>query len=200
MTRDPASRVIGDTACVHTWAALSQQLRDRLDELLRDRRMFPAVALLWQESDLEPRLGLHEAQDLLVARRDELDRQGLVRPGPPPPTTAELIERAAAIDGPVAAVEALWDGDTQGWFVDLVAVVRRPGRQHERFDEVSLTFIRRGGDIRLFNGTVPPWPEAVEATAQGQAVAAHLGVPFHFTSPDAPDVGLARWWDDQPAP
>jgi hypothetical protein len=95
-------------------------------------------------------------------------------------------------------VEALWDGDTQGWYVDLVAIVRRPGRHHDRFDEVPLSALRHGGDIRLFNGQVPPWPEARRAAEQGQAVAQHFGVPFHFTSPEAPDVDLPRWWDTPP--
>ncbi|MDG6109870.1 hypothetical protein Daura_17775 [Dactylosporangium aurantiacum] len=43
----------------------------------------------------------------------------------------------------------------------------------------------------------PPWPEAAEATTEGQAVAAHLGVPFFFASPAAPDIGLPHWWDGQ---
>lgn len=59
--------------------------------------------------------------------------------------------------------------------------------------------LRHGGDIRLFNGHVPPWTEAQQATEQGQAVAQHVGVPFHFTSPTTPDVHLPRWWDTQPS-
>jgi hypothetical protein len=92
----------------------------------------------------------------------------------------------------------LWDGDTQGWHVYLVAVVQRAGQHHDRFDEVPLTVLRGGGDIRLFNGQVPPWPEATHATKQGRAVAEHLSVPFHFTSPEAPGIDLPRWWDTKP--
>jgi hypothetical protein len=127
-----------------------------------------------------------------------LARQGLVQPAPPTPTTAQLIDKANAITTPILAVEALWDGDTQGWYVDLVAIVNRPGRHHSRFDEVPLTTLRHGGDIRLFNGQVPPWPEAQQAGELGRAVAQHAGVPFHFTNADEPDVGLPRWWDAQP--
>ena len=29
----------------------------------------------------------------------------------------------------VEVVESLWDGDAQGWFVELVAIVQRPSRQ-----------------------------------------------------------------------
>lgn len=46
--------------------------------------------------------------------------------------------------------------------------------------------IRKGGDGRVFNGEVPPWPEAAEAQAVGQTLAAQLGVPFRFESPDGP--------------
>ncbi|WP_432981868.1 hypothetical protein [Dactylosporangium sp. CA-233914] len=114
---------------------------------------------------------------------------------PDPRTTEALIARAAGIGAPVVAVEALWDGDTQGWVVRLVAIVRRPGRRHDRFDDITLMILRHGGDIRLFTGQVPPWPEAHQATEQGQAVARHFGVPFHFTSPQTPDINLPRWWD-----
>jgi hypothetical protein len=110
-----------------------------------------------------PPPGLYEAQDLLIERHVELDRQGLVEPKPPPPATAQLIAKASAITADIVAVEALWDGDTEGWYVVLFAIVRRPGRRHERFDEVSLTVLRHGGDIRLFNGQVPPWPETQQA-------------------------------------
>lgn len=37
----------------------------------------------------------------------------------------------------------------------------RPGGAHARFDAVVLCrYRKRGGDMRLFNGVVPPWPEA----------------------------------------
>jgi hypothetical protein len=180
------------------WDSLDPQLRHRIDELLCARHLFPAIVLVWQEGGVEPPLGLFEAQDLLVQRRDELDRRGLVQPEPPPPTIAQLIEAVAAVAAPVVAIEALWDGDTQAWLVRLAAIVRRPGADHDHFDEVPLTLLRDGGDIRLFNNQVPPWPEMQRATEQGQTLAQHFGVPFHFTSPATPDVNLPRWWDTQP--
>ena len=181
------------------WNAIDAQLLKQIDDLLCARRLFQAVVLLRQEGGLQPPPGLCEAQDLLIERRAELGRQGLLEPEPPPPTTAQLIDKADAIAAPILAVEAFWDGDTQGWFVVLVAIVSRPGRHHDRFDEVPLTALRHGGDIGLFTGQVPPWPEAQQAIEQGQAVARHVGVPFHFTNPEAPDVDLPRWWDTQPS-
>lgn len=180
------------------WTALSPLLQDRIDELLCARRLTAAVVLLCDEGGLQPPPGLYQAQDLLLARQAELDRRRLIEPEPQPPVTAQLIEMAAAITAPVVAVEASWDGDTQGWYVQLVAIVRRSGPHHDRFDEVLLSAVRHGGDIRLFNGQVPPWPEARRAAEQGQAIAKHFGVPFHFSSPEAPDVDLPRWWDTSP--
>ncbi|MBG0569356.1 hypothetical protein [Actinoplanes aureus] len=180
------------------WNAIDPQLLERLDELLCTGRLIPAVILLRQEGGQQPPPGLYEAQDRLIERRAELDRQGLLEPEPPPPTTAQLIEKAEAVTAPVLAVEAFWDGDTQGWFVVLVAIVRQPGKCHDCFDEVTLTVLRHGGDIRLFTREVPPWPEAQQAIEQGQAIAQHFGVPFHFASPEKPDDDLPRWWDTQP--
>ncbi|GAA0278986.1 hypothetical protein [Cryptosporangium japonicum] len=138
-------------------------------------------------------------QDPPAERHAELERQNLLHAEPPPPTTTtELIDRAAAITAPIVAVEGRWDGDTHGWFVVLVAIVERPGRHHDRFDEEPLTLVRGGGDLRLFNGHAPPWPEARRATEQGHAVARSLDVPFHFTSPDTPDDDAPRWWDLHP--
>jgi hypothetical protein len=173
------------------WMRLPQEVRERIDAELRRRRVLPAIVLMRAEGGLEPTPGLHEAQAVVLERFGWLAGQGLVEPEP----KVELSQLITAIERPVAAVEAVWDGDTQGWFVRLVAIVQRPSRHHARFDEVTLALFRRGGDIRLFNGEVPPWPEAVEADKMGRAVASSLGVPFHFTDPDAPDVELPRWWN-----
>jgi hypothetical protein len=176
------------------WKRLPQEVRDRIDAELRHRRVLPAIVLLRAEGGLDPLPGLHEAQIVVLDRLGWLAGQGLVEPKPSV-ELPQLVAAAEAIQQPVVAVEAVWDGDAQGWFVRLVAIVQRPSQHHARFDEVTLAKIGRGGDIRLFNGEVPPWPEAAEATEVGQALASSLGVPFHFTDSDAPDVELPRWWD-----
>ena len=99
-----------------------------------------------------------------------------------------LARQVAALPHPPDAIEALWDGDSDGWFICLVAVTLRPKFEH------NLAFIRHGTDMRIFNGEVPPWPEALEATATGRTLADRLGVPFHFASPDNPNIDLPRWW------
>ncbi|MEV1000050.1 hypothetical protein [Nonomuraea sp. NPDC050202] len=159
--------------------------------------MIAAIRLLRSEGGLDPSPDLHEAQVMFSERSAWLAGQGLVDLESPPVQNHRLIEAARALSEPVGAIEAPWDGDTQGWFVVLVAIVRRPGRHHHRFDERPLTSIRHGSDLRVINGQVPPWPEAIEALEKGEAVARSLGVPFHFTSPDSPDIDLPRWWDSQ---
>ncbi|MGI8333608.1 hypothetical protein ACRYCC_26970 [Actinomadura scrupuli] len=61
--------------------------------------------------------------------------------------------------------------------------------------ETTLAIIRRGDDLRLFNGQVPLWPEAQEAMATGTALAQHFGLPFHFASPVSPEIDAPRWHD-----
>jgi len=99
----------------------------------------------------------------------------------------ELSEKAAS----AVAIEALWDGDTQGWFVDICAVFEL----ESGFDSRRLRSFRGGGDIRVFRGQVPPWPEALEAARLGEQLAALLGVPFHFPSPANPEDDCPHWWE-----
>ena len=107
----------------------------------------------------------------------------------------DLQATVDAIPDPVVAIEAVWDGDTNGWFVVLYAIIERSSRLHPRFDEVRLAGLRRGTDLRLLNGQVPPWPEASDATRLGQALAQTISVPFYFRSADTPDIDELRWWD-----
>ena len=100
---------------------------------------------------------------------------------------SELSEKAAS----AVAIEALWDGDTQGWFVDICAVFNLGSE----FNSRRLRSLRGGGDIRLFNGQVPPWPEALEASRVGNRLATLLGVPFHFPSPNHPEDDCPHWWE-----
>ncbi|GAB4103562.1 hypothetical protein GCM10028790_25810 [Micromonospora taraxaci] len=178
------------------WASLSSPVRDRIDEHLRQRQLIHAVKLLRSDGGLEPQPGLYEAQDMMLARSAQLRAAGLVEPEEPAIEVPQLVEAVTAVTEPVVALEALWDGDTQGWFVRLYAIVRRPSCHHPCFDELPLAGFRHGSDIRLFRGEVPPWPEAAEAVEKGQAAASSIGVPFYFANPDTPDYG-PRWWDSQ---
>ncbi|MEW2514005.1 hypothetical protein [Streptomyces sp. NPDC046870] len=158
------------------WAALEERTRREVDaEVLRDRRL-PAVKAVC--GALRPSgLGLYEAERVVRARYAALADQ--VRRTPPDPLDVpSLAARSAALPGRVAAIEAVWDGDTgHDWFVVLVAVLEEPdGEGH-----VATVYRRRGS---------PP-PETAAAEA-GRALADRLGVPFHFASPNVPDDRAPR--------
>lgn len=89
------------------------------------------------------------------------------------PTRVELLRKATDIPAPPVVIEAYWDGDTTGWVVVLTMLYldgSTPNRQYREFDPG----VMRGedGDLRVFNGQVPPWPEAVRAKEIGEELAA----------------------------
>ncbi|MGW7087207.1 hypothetical protein ACWGH2_27440 [Streptomyces sp. NPDC054871] len=64
---------------------------------------------------------------MVVHSRYEALGDRVRRRQPDPLDTPSLAARAGALPGRVAAVEALWDGDTvHDWFVELVAVLDDP--------------------------------------------------------------------------
>jgi hypothetical protein len=144
--------------------------------VLRDRQL-SAIRAVWEA--LRPLgVGLHEAERVVHARYEALGDR-VQRTPPDPLDIPSLAGRAAALPGRVAAVEAMWDGDTvHDWFVLMVAVLDSPeGEGH-----LATVYHRPDGS--------PPGVAAAEA---GRALAAHLGVPFHFASPDVPDDEAPRW-------
>ncbi|MFF3596289.1 hypothetical protein [Kitasatospora indigofera] len=169
------------------WTALPTETRDRVDELvLKDRRLH-AVKVI-REAAPEPVPGLYECLDVVAERYAALG-QHFDRAPTAPLSLEALVAKVEALPHRPAAVEALWDGDTEGWFVRLLVVLDEPEPDHH------LALVQHGNDLRLFNGAVPPWSEAQEAGAVGQALAERLGVPFHFASPDVPDDSAPRWRD-----
>ena len=174
------------------WDALPVSVREQVDGLvLSDRQLqavrvtMEAVQILW-EGTQSPRPGLHDCRRVVMARYQAMADQIAWQPNLPM-DTERLAARIGELRGQLAAIEAKWDGDTDGWFVVLVAVLDAPQ------GEADLAVIRHGSDLRVFNGQVPPWPEAQEAVRTGTALAEHFGVPFHFASPDDPDDEAPRW-------
>jgi hypothetical protein len=167
------------------WDELPAELREQVDELIIDGdRWLRACKALRDGGPWR----LPDVMDVVHRRRAEIADRIQLRPEEPrDPDT--LIARVAALPTPPDAIEALWDGDSVGWMVRVYAVTRDPR------SETPLAGIRRGSDLRLFNGTVPPWPEAQEAMETGGIVARHFGVPFFFASPETPDIPDVRWWD-----
>jgi hypothetical protein len=127
-------------------------------------------------------VGLSEAMAVVIPRRQALF---------PDPSLEEqeasARERIKSLspEGAVA-VQAEWDGDTTGWFMRLDLVFGEPEEQKMVY---LAAFRGPGGDMRLFNGQVPPWPESVMARRLGREFAKTLGVPFVFVKGDGPDTG-----------
>ncbi|MFD5493276.1 hypothetical protein ACTWJ9_30175 [Streptomyces sp. GDS52] len=173
------------------WDVLPESVRERVDGLvLRDDRLRAIRVTMEAVQALEeapaPRPGLYDCQRAVMARYQEL--AGRIDRAPALPRDVEtLAARIRRLLGRLAALEAVWDGDTDGWFVVLIAVLDDP--QHE----VDLAWIRHGSDLRALNRQVPPWPEAQEAVETGTALAEHFNVPFHFASPHRPDDEAPRW-------
>lgn len=170
------------------WDALPAGLRQRFENLIVEGRNVVAVKLL---RTARP----HSSPDL--ATLVDLALSNLDRPPERErPRWSELVDRLETVDAPIAAIETTWEIDTLGWHVALSAVVTRPSLLHPTFDAVWLGAYRsHEGDLRLFEGTVPPWPEALHALEDGTRLAAQLSVPFRFASPDHPDLDQPRWWD-----
>jgi hypothetical protein len=91
------------------------------------------------------------------------------------------------------AIEAFWEGDTTGWFVVLAAISQSDSLPRPTYQQHDLLAISFGGDMRIFNNTVPPWPEAAFASALGSLLAKHYQVPFYFPAPDWPDDETPHW-------
>ncbi len=100
-----------------------------------------------------------------------------------------LKAKTSTLDGKVSCIEALWDGDTNGWFVRMSAVMLNESIHKARF----LVSISKGSDARLFSGQVPPWPEAVHAAKVGSQLAKCFEAEFYFPSPETPDIGKVPW-------
>lgn len=107
-------------------------------------------------------------------------------------TAAEIFEAVLALPRPPVAVQAWWDGDSEGWMVCIDAV----HAYGQSFGSESIACLRGSdGDLRLFNGGVPPWPEAQIASEAGRLIESRLKIPFFFPSPEEPEEDCPRWWD-----
>ncbi len=107
-----------------------------------------------------------------------------------------IFEKVKALPPRIAAVECEWDGDSSGWFVRVMALEETSLNSHK---EHLLGCIGHGsGELYDFNralvGATPPYPEGRLAQEIGQEIAAKLGVPFYFASPDRPSLDESPRW------
>ncbi|MEU1228278.1 hypothetical protein [Streptomyces sp. NPDC005828] len=171
------------------WGLLPEGIRGEVDGyVLQDRRLQAARAV--QEACRARGLGLHEAE--LVVHARYLHHGDRIARTPLSPLDLEsLAAKASGCPGPVAAIEAIWDGDTvHDWFVILLAVSTEPAGERQLATVHRETAVRHLGEARAAESRRPAAAAAEEA---GRALARHLSVPFHFASPDTPDDGAPRW-------
>ncbi|MFE9929902.1 hypothetical protein [Streptomyces sp. NPDC005533] len=170
------------------WAELPAGIRTQADGYVLQDRFLQAVRLVWEAGRARD-IGLREAQEIIHLRYLHFGDR-VARTPDSPLDLDSLSALALGIRSRVVAVEAVWDGDTvHDWFVNLLAITDDPA------GEKCLATIYWGTAVRALDGadTGPLHPAAAAATRAGGALAAHLGVPFHFASPDTPDDGAPRW-------
>lgn len=172
------------------WEHLPEGIRRQVDGYVLQDRLMNAVRVVWEARRAQG-VGLNEAQQMVSDRY--LHYGDRVARTPDSPLDLEsLAAMASGIRARVVAIEPVWDGDTvHGWFVRLLAITEDPAGEHE------LATVYWGTGTRALEAEGadrgPLDPHAAAATRAGTALAAHLGVPFHFASPDVPDDEAPRW-------
>ncbi|WP_147243334.1 hypothetical protein [Chitinophaga flava] len=107
----------------------------------------------------------------------------------------ELDKEIQKAGGKPLVLEALWDGDTQGWYLILSLYIETGVLFWKKQEVVQLGTVSFGGDIRLFNGAVPAWPEAELTKEWGQKAIKKYGLTFYFPSDKEPDDNCPGWTD-----
>lgn len=92
-------------------------------------------------------------------------------------------------------LQALWDGDTTGWFLVISLLAIDDNSRRSETEEHHIETIRYGGDIRLFNGQVPPWPEVQVAQLLAEKIAQVASCQLWLPSPDEPDDDNPSYFD-----
>lgn len=112
----------------------------------------------------------------------------------------QAIEKIERLNQKPIVVEIHWDGDTQGWFIMMFVITETGFWIFKKRHLHHLGNISGGdGDIRLFNGQVPPWPEAKNAQNIAKQLKDKFDLEIYFPSPNEPDDDCPRWWEQDKA-
>ncbi|MET9606397.1 hypothetical protein ABZZ17_15165 [Streptomyces sp. NPDC006512] len=181
--------MMGATARTEWWERLPQGIRDQVDGYVLQDALLPAIRLLVEVGFHQDGVGVGDAQ-CIVSDRYAHHGVRVVRSPDSPLDLESLACRARGTAGRVVAVEAVWDGDTvHDWFVVLRAITEEPAEDKGIASVYWGMAERYLGEDADYDGR---HPAAVAAERAGGALAAHLGVPFHFASPDTPDDEAPR--------
>ncbi|MDX1959271.1 MAG: hypothetical protein SFU98_11900, partial [Leptospiraceae bacterium] len=96
------------------------------------------------------------------------------------------------------AFEALWDGDTSGWFLDLF-VVFEGDNDSEKYYSKSIYILTFGTDMRVFQTENPFWSESTVAKLIGEEISKSFNIPFWFPSPDEATSECPHWFEQDRA-
>jgi hypothetical protein len=109
-------------------------------------------------------------------------------------TSFEILDNEIQkVAGRPTVLEALWDGDTQGWFL-ILNLYTETGRFIWKKETIQrLGTVSFDGDVSLFNGVVPLWPEAELANIWGEKASQKYGLTFYFPSDKEPDDNCPGW-------
>jgi len=118
------------------WGGLSPGLTERVDALVLQDERHAALRAIWEHCAQGSPLRIGDVQSLVADRHRVLADH--IRWKPVHPSREELTARLDAIEAPIAAIEAVWDGDSFGWVVLLLAIVAQPSKDHPDFAERAL--------------------------------------------------------------
>ena len=99
------------------------------------------------------------------------------------PTYNQFITKINSFEGTPKVIEALWDGDTTGWFLVIYVILEKKNLLSKYTSREQVGVIRKGGDIRIFQGKVPPYPESEIAIEIGKYFNDLYGTEFYVTAP-----------------
>lgn len=107
-------------------------------------------------------------------------------------TSFEILEdEIKKVGGKPTVLEALWDGDTQGWFLCLYLYTETRLFFNKRIKRHSIGHITLGGDIRVFSGGQRT--EALLAKEFGEKAVQQYHLEFYFPSDKEPDDDCPQW-------
>ncbi|MFJ8439186.1 hypothetical protein [Kitasatospora griseola] len=175
-----------DEEALAWFETLPADVRAQVDDNVLQFRLVWAMKILLDAGRADRGLTLLQAQDIVGARCEHYGDR-VANPANVPLDPEAVARRAGGIAERVLAIEAVWDGDTiHDWFVDLVAVGET--RDHR----LVTVYWSNGARYLGSDGPSGRHPHAAAAERIGRHVAAELGVPFHFASPDEPDDNAPR--------
>lgn len=103
----------------------------------------------------------------------------------------DKVEEAQKTGVPVA-IQALWDGDTQGWCIYMEVIIDTKNR-FSKYSIFHLCTMRFASDLRIFNGQPTPWEETIVAKKIGNYISEQYNIPFWFPASEAPDDDCPSW-------